>query len=271
MPPARTPPELSPDGAPVSFLIDYDGTISRLDVGDALLERLFSDHALTASRDEEYERGVVGSRELMRWDMDVLPQDPELLRSVVGTIGQDEAFAPFVADVQAHGAAVEIVSDGLGFYIQSNLDRLGLGDLPIATNENALRGGGAGMSFPYGHPACFVCGTCKRERVRAHQALGNIVVFVGDGASDRYAAYHSDLVFAKEQLGRLCRENAWPYAPWNDFEDVRASVAAAFADGRLPSSRAEAATRRRTPGDPRTAPFICGPEEWGPDRTSPPG
>ena len=29
--------------------------------------------------------------------------------------------------------------------------------------------GGAGVSFPYGHPACFVCGTCKRERVRLHR------------------------------------------------------------------------------------------------------
>jgi hypothetical protein len=59
--------------------------------------------------------------------------------------------------------------------------RLGLDDVPIATNANALRGGGAGVSFPYGHPVCHVCGTCKRERVRAHQAAGNVVVFVGDG------------------------------------------------------------------------------------------
>ncbi len=58
----------------------------------------------------------------------------------------------------------------------------------------------AALTFPYGHPACFVCGTCKRERVRAHEADGRVVVFIGDGSSDRYAAHHADIVWAKDRL-----------------------------------------------------------------------
>jgi 2,3-diketo-5-methylthio-1-phosphopentane phosphatase len=264
---AATPPRLAPGGAPLSILVDYDGTISRLDVGDELLHRHFPDPEL-ALKDAEYDAGRVGSRELMRWDMDVLPHDAELLRREAATIPQDEAFPRFVAVARTHGAALEVVSDGLGFYVESNLARLGLADLPVATNVNRVQGGGAGMRFPYGHPACHVCGTCKRERVRAHQAAGHAVVFIGDGTSDRYAAAHADLVMAKGGLARICRAEGWAYRPWEDFVELTAWLEAAFASGELPATAADL-PGWRADHPPATRGFICGPEVWGPGRTTP--
>ena len=38
---------------------------------------------------------------------------------------------------------------------------------PWPPTRPMLGRGGAGVTFPYGHPGCLVCGTCKRERVRA--------------------------------------------------------------------------------------------------------
>ena len=266
---AQFVPVFPPGAVPVSFLIDYDGTISRLDVGDALLERFYSDLALLAVKDADYDAGRIGSRELMQWDMAVLPDDPELLRATAASLPQDETFAGFVAAVREAGAALEIVSDGLGFYVESNLARLGpeLATLPVATNENPVAGPEA-MSFPYGHPACFVCGTCKRERVRAHQAGGRVVVFVGDGTSDRYAAHHADVVFAKGSLARWCREVGWPHRSWDRFAEIGAWTRAAFANGELPRVATDLeqwhATHGRPPRD-----FICGPEVWGEGRTAP--
>ena len=209
MPEAEPIPTFAPGGAPISLLVDYDGTISRLDVGDTLLERLAVDQAEVARKDAQYDAGEVGSRELLRWDMDVLPQDRELLLAIATTVPQDETLGLLVECARADGAAVEIVSDGLGFYIPDNLARLGLADLPVATNHTTVSGGGAGMRFPYGNPRCFVCGTCKRERVFLHQAAGRIVVFIGDGTSDRYAAAHADVVFAKGKLIDICRAEGW--------------------------------------------------------------
>jgi 2-hydroxy-3-keto-5-methylthiopentenyl-1-phosphate phosphatase len=204
----------------------------------------------------------------MKWDMDVLPHDADLLRGEAAAMPQDTTFAPFVRDAQARGALVEVVSDGLGFYVRSNLAELGLSDVPVATNENTVADAGAGMSFPYGHPQCFVCGTCKRERVRLHQAAGRVVVFIGDGMSDRYAAAHADVTFATGALVRICMTEGWPFLEWRDFADVRAQVDAMFADGRLPRSAAGlAAWRAAYAGPPR--PFICGPEVWGVGRTTP--
>jgi 2-hydroxy-3-keto-5-methylthiopentenyl-1-phosphate phosphatase len=204
----------------------------------------------------------------MKWDMDVLPRDAELLRSEAAAMPQDPAFAAFVSAVQQRGALVEVVSDGLGFYIESNLATLGVRDVFIATNANRVENGGAGMSFPFGHPTCFVCGTCKRERVRSHQAAGRVVVFVGDGTSDRYGAAHADVVFAKEGLARICDAEGWPFIAWQSFVDVAEEVERAFADGRLPASAEDMERWTATHGHgPR--PFICGPEVWGPGRTTP--
>lgn len=205
----------------------------------------------------------------MKWDMDVLPRDAELLRREAAAMPQDGALPAFVAAVEARGARVEIVSDGLGFYVRSNLAALGLARLPVATNDNRVEGGGEGMSFPFGHPACFVCGTCKRERVRLHQAAGRTVVFIGDGMSDRYAAAHADVVFAKDSLARICAAEGWPFASWGNFIDIAREVERMFGDGRLPLTPA-ALPEWRAAHAPAPRPFICGPEVWGPGRYRPP-
>jgi 2-hydroxy-3-keto-5-methylthiopentenyl-1-phosphate phosphatase len=204
----------------------------------------------------------------MKWDMEVLPRDAPLLRREAALMPQDLAFPGFVTAVEERGAVVEVVSDGLGFYIESNLAALGVQDVSIAKNENTVQNGGEGMSFPFGHPTCFVCGTCKRERVRLHQAAGRVVVFVGDGTSDRYGAAHADLVFAKEGLARICRDEGWQFIEWSSFDDVATEVDRAFVDGRLPASAEDLASWRALfSHGPR--PFICGPEVWGPGRTTP--
>jgi 2-hydroxy-3-keto-5-methylthiopentenyl-1-phosphate phosphatase len=201
--------------------------------------------------------------------MEVLPRDGDLLRREAAGMAHDPGFVDFVARVRRAGAQIEVVSDGLGFYVASNLAALGLGDLPIATNENRVEDGARGLNFPFGHQACFVCGTCKRERVRARQAAGWVVVFIGEGTSDRFAAAHADLVFAKDALALTCGRLGWPFRPWRDFSDLAAQVEGAFADGALPRRPSQlAAWRARHAPAPRA--FICGPEVWGPGRHAPP-
>ena len=182
---ATVQPTFDPDGAPVSVLLDFDGTISLDDTGDTLLARLFEDQQLTRQMDDLYMTGEKGSRELIAWDMEVLPRDADVLWREIDTLPVDETLLDLLAAVREAGAAAEVVSDGVGFHIEHMLERLGVTDLPVATNRTVLGQGGAGVSFPYGHPACFVCGTCKRERVRLHRDAGRAVVFVVDGRSDR--------------------------------------------------------------------------------------
>jgi 2,3-diketo-5-methylthio-1-phosphopentane phosphatase len=259
-------PSFDPRGAPVSVLIDFDGTISLDDVGDLLLRRFVADQDEVRRMDQLYIDHVKGSRELIAWDMEVLPRDPAALLEVVDTLPMDGTLVDLVRVVEDAGAAIEIVSDGIGFHVERMLGRLGLARLPVATNATVLGTGGAGVTFPYGHPHCLVCGTCKRERVRRHQEAGRAVVFVGDGPSDRYAAHHADIVFAKASLAAWCEREDIRYEPWTHLSEVADWVGTAFSDGRLPADRA--AYDGWVTRDRRAEPaFICGPEVWGDDRT----
>lgn len=267
---ATTNPRFDPDGAPVSLLIDFDGTISEHDVPDTLLARLVADQDEVRRRDRLYLDYVIGSRELMAWNMEVLPRDEASLLAEVDSVGLDPTVAGLVAAAEAAGVAVEVVSDGLGFHVERMLARVGLDRLPVATNRAEIGRGGAGVSHPYGHPACFVCGTCKRERIRLHRSFERAVVFVGDGPSDRYAAHHADVIFAKSSLAAWCEVENVPYEPWGRLADVAEWLELALLDGRLPADRAAFETWA-TETRPDIATFICGPEVWGDGRSVPPG
>ena len=77
------------------------------------------------------------------------------------------------------------------------------------------------MAFPNGHPECDWCGTCKMLAVQRAAAP---VAFVGEGHSDRYGALYADIVFAKDALVAICRDDGVPFVPYEDFDDVHAAL-----------------------------------------------
>ncbi len=256
--PAPVPP-LRPGDPPLAVLIDYDGTISNVDVSEALLTRFFVGdwHA----DDVKYAEGRIGSRTFFRRQMPTFQGRLEDVVAHAGTQPHDPAFAGFVRLADELRVPVEVVSDGLGFFIAPALERLGVPHVSVVTSRTTFRDGQVEMTFPNGNPDCLVCGTCKRQRVFAHQAAGRAVAFIGDGESDRYAAAYSDLIFAKDELIDVCRSEGWEFSPWQDFAEVRSWLDAAITAWRADPSSLPVRTPR---------PFICGPELWGPGRTDPP-
>ena len=154
------------------------------------------------------------------------------------------------------------MSDGFGFFIRPALEALGVGELPVVTARTTFADRGASIAFPNGHPACHVCGTCKRNRVLAHQAAGRAVVFIGDGESDRYAAGYADVVFAKHSLINICLEAGWSFRRWTEFAEIDALAGRA-------SLHAWAADDGSLAG-PAARPVFCGPEVWGKGLVDPP-
>ena len=255
-PPVRRPAD---GDAPLAILVDYDGTIAITDVGDTVM----ADH-VTAEWEPivaAYDAGLVGSRRTMLAEVALLRATEAELLATAAAQPHDRGFAPFVGLARSAGIPVEIVSDGFGFFIPAATERLGLADLPIVTATTTFDGDRASMEFPNGHPSCFVCGTCKRQRVLAHQAAGRAVVFIGDGESDRYAAGYADVVFAKSSLVRLCLEYGWPFHRWTEFAEIERWLADVLTEWlRDPTSLV----------GPVVRPFFCGPEAWGDGREDPP-
>lgn len=229
----------------IAFLIDYDGTISTIDMSDELVRVASSEQELQAL-DQPYRQGTIGTRALLEAEVRLLPRDPAALRDVIENQRHDPTFGPFVHAVRALGATVEVVSDGLGFFVPPAIAAIGVGDLPIYAAAVEFGPDGPTIRFPAGNPACPVCGTCKRSRVLAHQEAGRHVIFVGDGFSDQFAVSYADTVFAKGDLTEICRDRGVDFQPWSTFNDILAWLRAELAQGSI--------------GGPRSRPFVCGPE-----------
>ena len=250
---------LAPGAAPLAILLDYDGTVAQTDVGDTVMaEHVTGDWEPIV---KAYDEGRVGSRRTNAAELDLLRATENELMATAIAQPHDPGVVTLARRARAVGIPVEIVSDGFGFYIPAALESLGLGDLPIISASTTFEGDRARIAFPNGHPACFVCGTCKRQRVLAHQAAGRAVVFVGDGESDRYAAGYADVVFAKRSLVRISIEADWPFRRWTEFKEIDAWLAST-----LDAWRADPASLPR----PVARPYFCGPEVWGENRENPP-
>jgi 2,3-diketo-5-methylthio-1-phosphopentane phosphatase len=252
-------PPLRTGEPPLAILVDYDGTIALTDVSD----RVMAAHVpgIWETEAAAYDAGEVGSRRLMEFEMSLVDSTAEDLLATAAAQPHDPGFVPFVRRAQAAHVPVEIVSDGFGFFIEPALEALGVGELPVITARTTFEGRRATITFPNGNSRCFVCGTCKRDRVLAHQAAGRAVVFIGDGESDRYAAGYSDIVWAKRSLVQICLEAGWAFRRWTAFAEIDE-----WFEGVLAAWQADTATLPA----PRARPFFCGPEVWGEGLVDPP-
>jgi 2-hydroxy-3-keto-5-methylthiopentenyl-1-phosphate phosphatase len=203
------------DLAATSVFLDFDGTISRADIGVHLLDRLAPPewHDVEA----QYNAGEIGSRVCLLDEWDLLPKDPALLERVVAEVALDPGLDPLVGGLLAGGAEVSVVSDGFGFYATAACAHL---DIPVLTN--AVDWDSGRLEFPNEDRccACSSCGTCKQAPLKDARHRGRAAVLVGDGTSDRKAALLADVVFAKDGLAGWCARNAVPFHPFDTLADV---------------------------------------------------
>lgn len=152
-----------PDLTTTSVFLDFDGTITLVDSGVHLLERLAPPEWRAV--DAEY-RGEIGDHVCLLDEWDLLPHDEARLRATVREVAVDPGAAPLVAALRAAGAEVMIVSDGFGFYATEVAATLGV---PVLTN--AVDWSSGRLEFPTrtGAPRAraAACASRPRSRTRA--------------------------------------------------------------------------------------------------------
>ncbi len=209
--------------SPVIFC-DFDGTITQVDVTDLILSELA--HPAWQEVEQEWVRGVIGSRECLERQMALVQATVAELRAVVDSIPVDPSFARFVRFTRGARIPLYIVSDGFDSVIRRVLRRAGMnGSLGNGARlfASSLRVAGKRMvtSFPYAGGGCrHGCGTCKAELVRRLGRGHDPVIYIGDGLSDRFAVEQATVVFAKRQLAAYCRERAIPFRPFESFAEI---------------------------------------------------
>lgn len=196
-------------------IIDFDGTITRRDTTDQILERF----ALPEWQEIELDwlAGRMGSRECMRRQVELLRVTPAALDAFIAGIEIDWGFLSFVRICARHGVPLTVVSDGLDLTIRQVLKRVGLGHLPIIANHLEPVGGDRWL---LSSPHAATSGDCTSGTCKCAVADGlhrPLTLLVGDGKSDHCVAGQADLVFAKKGLIAHCRDNFLPHHPFSTF------------------------------------------------------
>jgi 2,3-diketo-5-methylthio-1-phosphopentane phosphatase len=219
--------------APVVFL-DFDGTITRRDVTDVILESYADESWLEVER--RWRAGEIGSRECLRAQMSLVRATRAQLEALVDTIEIDEGFAALLEACARRRLRVNVVSDGFDHFIRRILERprLGLARLlrgvrVCASHLEFDSRGAMHLDFPYFRRPCeHGCATCKPAVIELLNPERAPAVFVGDGLSDRYAAACADLVFAKNSLAEYCRENEIGHVAYERLHEVAARLDSAL-------------------------------------------
>jgi 2-hydroxy-3-keto-5-methylthiopentenyl-1-phosphate phosphatase len=208
----------------LAVLTDFDGTITRTDVAEAILDE-FAPPAWWDIEELHRDRQI-GTRESMVRQFALLrAKQADLLKFVDEHVEMDETFRDFVAFCGGRRIRLEIVSEGLDFYVRHLMRKWGL-DLPLRTNHAVFEEGSVRIEYPWADRTCTLCGTCKLLRLFQLRTEGYRIAYVGDGHSDLCPAIEADRVFAKAELAQLCEQEEIAYTAFDRFADVQRNLVA---------------------------------------------
>ena len=74
--------------------------------------------------------------------------------------------------------------------------------------------------FLYYGKGCLNCANCKGYHIAESRKDGELVIYIGDGLSDRCGVEQADIIFAKDDLRKYCLKNNLPFYNFKNFNDV---------------------------------------------------
>ena len=232
---------------PTSYIVfsDFDGTVTCNDIGDAFLFH-FGDGERCIRYYREYLDGKLGAQECWRKEFETVPSlTPESLAAFLKDHAMDPGFPAFVGYCESRGIPVTIVSDGFNAYIDHVLRREEMARVPYFSNQLIyLDNGGIAPRFPYTDAECSDCANCKRNHLLTGAADDQVIVYIGDGYSDRCPAGFADVVFAKNALLRHCESENITYHRFETFHDVLSRFRSIVEEGK-PKKRRSAELARK--------------------------
>ena len=209
----------------IEIVCDFDGTISRPDTVDQILEAL-ADPAWRAI-EERWERGEIDSRDCMTAQIALVRGGWSAIEGFLDErVSLHPSFAPFALWCSRQRILLAIASEGIEQVILHLLAREGVYVDSVWASRLKLASDGS-LSLDFSHATGrTICGAphCKCE-VFDGGGERPIRVLVGDGRSDFCAARSADVVFARAALLDHCRAHGIRAVPFESFELVRAFVA----------------------------------------------
>lgn len=249
----------------LKIFVDFDGTITKYDVGNAFFKEFGGE--ICAKYIAEYKAGKISAKELFRKEVSAIGLlDEKNAKQFLQQQPIDKSFKNFVEFCHSRNIEFHIVSDGLDYYIKEILthnsfhnvsffaNRLELKPLMVSEVEppqgsrfdSSQRDGFSelSISYPFDDAECTRCACCKRNIILTKCGEDDIIVYIGEGYSDRCPAQYADVVFAKDELQKFCQRENISYFLYSSFDDVVDRLEELLAKKRL-KPRREAEMKRR--------------------------
>jgi len=205
---------IAPQGGGCSLVLDFDGTVTEVDLLDEVAGR-FGDPTVYQDVEDRLLSGEITLRECIEREFEPVrtPVD-EVVAWALDAVRVRPGFRQLVDLADARGWPVLVLSSGFHELIEPILAREGV-ELEVQANRLAADERGWHVVWRDGR-ICPVCGeACKRASLPAGD-----VIYVGDGYSDRCGALASTRVFATRGLARYLEEHGRAYEQFDDFLDV---------------------------------------------------
>jgi 2-hydroxy-3-keto-5-methylthiopentenyl-1-phosphate phosphatase len=188
---------------PLILVLDFDGTVTKKDIGDEICERFAP--PTWRDIDAAWIRNELSLPEAQRRMWALARARREEAVEYARVVGQErEGLEVLLARVAEAGGVVWLASGGFDFYIEAllgdRLRQLGRAFMNRAHFVDSDDGGRIEVSFPHASTAlaCDRCAVCKGAVCTLARREAARVIFVGDGSSDRCALGRADRVWAVE-------------------------------------------------------------------------
>ncbi|MCH7706262.1 MAG: MtnX-like HAD-IB family phosphatase [Chloroflexi bacterium] len=207
----------------IAVLCDFDDTITLENVAHLILER-FGDGSWREVR-RRYLDGLASAEDYFEEQFAKLGATRSEMQAHVRVAGSlRDGFVELAGYCRERDIELAVVTVGLDFYVEALLEQHGLGWIPTYAVGTSFTSGGMQFQQMNSGQLCQRWGICKCEVVERYRENGRRVVYVGDGRNDLCPARRSDVVFARDELLRLCREEGIPFHRFDDFTDVMAGL-----------------------------------------------
>ncbi len=218
-----------PEPQAIQVWFDFDGTISRQDVLDELVNR-FSRNESWKLIEERWKAGLIGSEACLREEFfrsDVSDAD---LYDFIDQVEIDTGFLPLIELLRQNQVPFAILSDGIEKFIRRILQRYDAGKIEIRANRISRRKEQLHLVCSHRHNHCLSAAAhCKCSSAVALRKGQRKTVYIGDGRSDLCPARQSDIVFAKGVLATELATQQRPYIPYASLHEVAAIFSRAWA------------------------------------------
>jgi 2-hydroxy-3-keto-5-methylthiopentenyl-1-phosphate phosphatase len=203
------------------IFVDFDGTITRTDIGEAMFKKFGVEETVNKIINEYLKENISARDCWISLCYSANVPGKKSLNDFIDGIKIDGTFHNFVNFCEENKFEFYILSDGFDFYIDRILEREKLTDIKyysnklLFTKDNKLI-----PTFPYFDVNCKTSANCKRNHIINHSSDDEYTVFIGDGNSDKYTVQFCDFIFAKDALLKFCESERITYFPFNNFDDV---------------------------------------------------